>query len=367
MAEPQSQAAAGNTGAGPPSASGFTDSPTAPDSRTVVSPGTGLASPTASTPSPPYLHAWKSISEAGLLEETKPKLADTLFGLPWLKDGLDDGELTALRELVRLELKHGAESRPALAGRDWVADGVGELEIKLMSGLLELGAHEFLEIEQVLSLSFLDSVEPADAETLLELLALADSSPQLYPTLLAKPWVGDGLDDPEKEVLITLRNMSVTDLESALQLADIPFLNDFEPTDALATSLLAGLAGSEEALYSALLGKLWVQDGLEDTEATVIETLEFVASRENGTELQLITLPFLDQIEASDIDTIHMLDFLAGEERTRPLYDALLQKWWIEDGLQGDEVALVSTLGGPGQYDRRYRTRTIGHAFPRSP
>ena len=318
-------------------------SPT-PDSRAAVVPGMTLSHPVLPTPTPLYLSAWKAIAEANQLEETKPTLADTLVALPWVEDGVDDGEMAALGELVRVELMHGQESRAAMADRDWVVDGVGESELSLIAGILELGAYEDIGGEHLLALPFLDSIEEADVETVAEFNALAESSSVLFSSVLAKPWVSNGFDESEKEVLGMLRSLALTEPEAAFRLADIPFLNDAGPVDVRAIGLLAGLAETGSELFDALLAKLWVQDGLEADEVTVLEILETVASRDEGTELQLIALPFLDELDSSDIDTIHRLDLLARGERTRPLYGALLQRWWIGDGMEEDEVALVDTL-----------------------
>ena len=65
------------------------------------------------------------------------------------------------------------------------------------------------------------------------------------------------------------------------------------------------LYGEDEA--PILLGKGWLEDGLDANEAMVLQSLEALAGIDEGSALLIIEMPFLDTVEPADIASVNTL------------------------------------------------------------
>ena len=92
-----------------------------------------------------------------------------------------------------------------------------------------------------------DGIEPSEQEGVRSMASTAAGSDPLFRGLLAKSWVQDGLTRHELRVIRNLLFMASTPLDdtvrrvneaTALRILDMPFLEEVETLDALATSSL---------------------------------------------------------------------------------------------------------------------------------
>ena len=123
------------------------------------------------------------------------------------------------------------------------------------------------------------------------------------------PWVADGIDEAERQVVQGLLDIEV-------------------------------LFGTDSA--PALANKPWVVDGLNEHEFTVIETLTKLAESAEEAAKQILEMAFLATFEPSDADTVEVLAGLAGRDRT--LFNAMVDRPWLDDGLDEAEKLLLQKL-----------------------
>ena len=171
-----------------------------------------------------------------------PSLAETLLGLPWLHDDLTEHERWMVREFRKL-----ARRDPQLAQH--VAD------MRLMEGPI----HKWLR-EAVRTLSKLHDLDPGSLSTVVE-----------------RPWFRDGLDGEEARLVDDLGYIAVKSETEALSIIGMPFMNTFEPADALAVKALNRLVNWDEdegtEHFQRVMGHPAISDGITDEEAKIVATL----------------------------------------------------------------------------------------------
>ena len=285
-----------------------TAAPTAtPTAAPTVTP---TAAPTATpTAAPTTEAAWLSAMKR--LEENRPVLASAIMSLPWVADGIEENERQALRELVNVETLYGTESAPALVDKPWIADGFDDLGVSAMVQLRTLATYDEVSAESIVRMPFLDTLERIDVDTLgaLDNLGRPAQRRWLFRAVVGEPWVEDGLD--ESEIVFVQR--------------------------------LELLANSGEALAPAVMAKPWIEDGLDEAEARVLELLAWIARGGEDIALRIVAAPFLRTIEPVDSAAIETLRALGVS--SQDTLRAVVEKPWIEDGLDDPETAFVQKLG----------------------
>ncbi len=151
-----------------------TSRPTAtPTPRPTSTPRpTATPTPTA-TPIPPYAAVWASLSNSRWLDGNRPALASTIKVLPWVADGIDEGEEEAVQGLVHLATFHES-AFGALVDKAWVEDGLNEREASVVEDLYRAAEHgSEADALRILALPFLETVEPADSAAVNQLAVIA--------------------------------------------------------------------------------------------------------------------------------------------------------------------------------------------------
>ena len=179
-----------------------------------------------------------------------PTLSETLLSLPWLTDQLTEQERWMVREFRKL-----ARRDPQIAQQ--VAD------MRLLDGPI----HKWLR-EATWTLSKLHDLDPGGLSTLSK-----------------QPWFNDGLDNEEAGLVDDLGYIALKSETDALSIIGMPFLNTFEPADALAIKALNKLVnlGNEEGSESVsehfrrVMAHPAISDGITDEEAKIVATLRGVS------------------------------------------------------------------------------------------
>ena len=93
----------------------------------------------------------------------------------------------------------------------------------------------------------------------------------------------------------------------------------------------------------ALANKSWMEDGLDQHELEVVETLVGLTQNAKEAAAQIISMPFLKTVDDTDVDAVVTLAAMA--ERQRGLFDGIVSKPWFQDGVNGLEAKLLQQLG----------------------
>ena len=133
------------------------------------------------------------------------------------------------------------------------------------------------------------------------------------------PWVADGIDNAELE-----------DVQR-----------------------LAYLAAIHSSVFDALLTKSWVADGPDETERELMAAVKSIADGDESAALQVLALPFLETPEPDDVPAVESLAYLAEARKGNNfwVFDALIEKPWVPDGLNENELKIVANIRSAADSD----------------
>ena len=325
---------------------------------------------------------------------TSTGVLDVLLNRPWVGDGLSDPELrivTNLRSIFGIDeraplriiglpfletveptdaaavdalgrLAHSSTTVfDALMDRVWVEGSIGETEISVIGDILWITDNDEDAALRVITMPFLETIEPADGPSLRSLAYLGASSTNVLNALLRKPWVEDGLSDPELRIVTNLRPISANDEDAALRVIGLPFLETIEPADGAAVDALGRLAHSSTTVLDALMGRAWVEGSIGETEISVIRDIGRISANDEDAALRVIGLPFLETIEPTDAAAVDALRHLARSSTT--VFNALMDRAWVEGSIGETEIAVIRDIGWTTDYDEDAALRIIDLPF----
>lgn len=288
------------------------------------------------------------------LELEDPDSAAQLEALPWVQDGVDRGEVEWLVRLARL----GATSRPFLQAvlakeRVWLPPGPSPhmASLRLLASISAIDAELAI---RVMELPFLATIERHDYEALLSLAGTAASDLSLVEEVLSHLAVA-GTSPEDTPLAILLFALGREDPAAREALDALPWIQDGVGKSAQANEInfdadpstleeyivfeLFRMHQRSRQLFSVLVSKPWLQDGLDGSEVRVFSRISDLAGADTGQTLIIASMPFLDTVEGSESG---MLEWLFSVERAdHHDLKALLAHPELVDGIRdGDRVAV---------------------------
>ena len=210
-----------------------------------------------------------------------PAMAGALLGFPWLADGVTEDEGQVVRYFREI-LREDRAMAGTLLGFPWLADGVTNDEAWAVTHL-RLMLREDPAMAKVVSESpwFSDGVTRTDRQIIYGLRNLYDLDHSSISALTNKPWFKDGLSNEEFMLVGDLGNIGYRSEKHFLAIIGMPFLETFEPVDALAARSLRRLAccddgGSEQ--FRRVMAHPTISDGISDEETAIVATLRSARS-----------------------------------------------------------------------------------------
>ena len=134
---------------------------------------------------------------------------------------------------------------------------------------------------------------------------------------------------------------------------------------------LVNLATFYRPVFSALIGRPWVADGLNESETEVVQDLRWVAYGDQAAALRLLDMPFLEVIEAADADAVDSLRLLAywrpqdfQRLLSHPTLSGGISDFWAQIVALLNDVSvtnpkLIDVLLDPGQVTVEQRTVSL--------
>ena len=190
---------------------------------------------------------------------------------------------------------------------------------------------------RIVAAPFLRTIEPVDSAAIETLRALGVSSQDTLRAVVEKPWIEDGLDEPETAFVQKLGRLAGRDEATASRIAE-----RLGAVDTNAVDVLADLASRHKELFNVVAEKAWVEDGLDESEALFVEHLEWLARSDAASALRVIALPFPETLGTAEVDAIAALRWLSRHRSG--LLHALLERPWVLDGLDESETEVVRHL-----------------------
>ena len=214
------------------------------------------------------------------LKQSHPDLHRDLTTLPWVRDGVTDGEQEAVDDLLYIGGYQVNDLRSVLR-LGWVRDDLTAVEegalhwLSQVSLLTYLGHSSAQNATTIIALPwFRDGVTEIEAKTVRSLAWLGDeddaSGVDITEAIAGLRWLRDGITQTEHDLLLWLSYLEHRSVEAAVEVVDMPFLSSIELDDVLALRSLHRLAYSRDGRLDAVLTHPNVRDGITDDETTLV-------------------------------------------------------------------------------------------------
>ena len=191
--------------------------------------------------------------------------------MPWFVDGLSDSESVAVRELVYLAPASLAIAS-SIVDLDWVQDGIDHMEANTVWTFSALAWKDVEIASSVIDFGWVrDGINQTEFQALDELRYFKLDDLRLVSTVVAFAWVQDGIEPVEAEVVDALNVF--TDVEVALRILSMPFLETLEPADASAVQSLAMMQTKARDVLQRVLSHPTFSNGITDEWSPVVATL----------------------------------------------------------------------------------------------
>ncbi len=318
---------------------------------------------------------WADVGSLGLLVSMSSIDGNAtlkILDLPFLRsnDYADFGSLESLAELAQLNPSYLAD----LASHPLLVDGSNE-NIRLLISLFRLRDDSPEAAVAIESLPWvLDGISDPPSEdqtdqqapiayeynTVLALLELAGRSPELMVKLLARPWMREPTDHLKWSMVTHFSALAKQDAETALQVAEMPFLSDLQEDDEASLAMI-NLLGRSELWRSGSydresLKKMFLHPGFikltSDPESEEISGILAMIIMEvkfpQETKVPSSYTWIEDGIDASEYPAIrglakYMLAYSPTRYSNRVVW-VLTSRRWVEDGLTDIELAAIHSL-----------------------
>ena len=269
------------------------------------------------------------------LEEIAPEMAEAINNLAWVQDGItylpprDWGNLSKRpEEAEAINVYYlfvfsidSPDFLRELTGKPWFQDDVNGLELSMMSYFNALVLFDRDVALQMLRMPFLDEIKDQDVAVLQLLTELRWWEGDALRKLLANPALAGGIRDDNLGI-VRLLEAKTRDSEDTAALENLTWIQDgVSASEYHAVSAMTVAAVQTDRVFSALLEKPWVWDGLTQEESLVVRSLvsmsrESYSNPKTESTLNILEMPFLDSIEPIDPAVVRALDRLS----------------WVEDG-----------------------------------
>ena len=173
---------------------------------------------------------------------------------------------------------------------------------------------------------------------------IASTDAELAKRILDLPWVADGLEQPESDVLSKLTSRIPVDGEIGRRILDLPWVADgITKVEAEGARSLVDVWRSDRELGQVVLDLPWVADGITGSESVGLWGLAGIAYTDSSLAWQVIDdmedlLPLLGGLASDSLASLGQLGEFPEDLRQ------LVEQPWFADGLSREEAAFVTTL-----------------------
>ena len=260
--------------------------------------------------------------------------------LPWMAAPPDSWHSAAAEAMVDL-WSYNPAMAAALADMEWLADGVTEGEYYLLSRVLDIAAASPRLADELTAVW----ASRGFSDTLVwHLHAIVPADESLARRTLALPWVADGLEQHEADVLNKLTGRLPVDTGLGNLLLDLPWLPDgMTPTESRAATSLVNLWRSDPELGAVVFRLHWALDDVTEGEAAGINALANIAYSDPSLAREV-----LEKMEALlALPGSLAVDALAAVGQLGEFPDdlrSLRERPWFADGLEREEAAFITAI-----------------------
>ena len=180
-----------------------------------------------------------------------------------------------------------------------------------------------------------------ESRVVISLFEVYIKSSETFLSVARKPWAQNGFGRKEAWALGNIMDIAHTDPKMVAYLVDMPFLETFEPDDLVALQILREFGSAE---MTSLLTNPMLGGGITDGQMGTVALLA-LRIQEPMAAVVVESLPWVqDGLVVSEQDAVFRLRELGLGSLT--VLQAVVDKSWLQDGPNSDEVSVVSWLVG---------------------
>ena len=157
------------------------------------------------------------------------------------------------------------------------------------------------------------------------------------------PWVADGIDARESEVVQDLLYIAVSSRSVVSSIVALDWLQDgIEDLEGEAINWIGNFGDAE--VMSSVVALGWVQDGIGKQEALAIEELSYLSRKNRGHASRIVGMPFLETLDPPDVSALASLVDMAWFRQSD--FQRVLSHPSLANGIADDWAKIVATLYG---------------------
>ena len=264
------------------------------------------------------------------LKAQGPEVSAAIEALPWVQDGIEplrDSNVgsfypskASLESWVVFDLTHiyfnSRGTFLSLVQSPWVYDGLNNWEYTALTRLLTVAHRDPTAASRIMEMPFLKTFERHDLIALSTMETLARSGSDSLQQLLSDPALHGGVTD-DHMATVALLYLKLLDPDAAAAIGSLPWVQDgIAALEQRPVRALQGLALESPKVFWALTHRSWTQDGLSADEMTVVRQLTSMSGKSYGRSaeaaaLGIIDMPFLETIDGLDAAAMRSLTALA--------------------------------------------------------
>ena len=246
---------------------------------------------------------------------------------PGLRDGITSEE-AVLVVLLELE-EENAAAAAAIRALPWVQDGITYTAASNVGSIhRDVAAYEH--------------------ESVVALVDMSRYANGAFAALLERPWVRDGYNSHEHHAISRLQLIASEDDALAAQILGMPFLETLGQGSAprYILQLLADVVRTDARNLQRLLSSPKLRGGITNDHSATLALLD-LELRHPRAASGIAALSWVqDGIGPLDQHGVLIMRHIALE--SNPVFETLLTKSWVQDGLTANESLVASGLAGMG-------------------
>ena len=138
-----------------------------------------------------------------------PETATSVVSLGWVEDGIDPIEVKAIEEISYIDYGD-ARVASSVVSLGWVQNGIEDLEVDLIDALASIAIKAAGEALRIVSMPFLETIEPPDASAMESLRLIAAFRPEAFASVMSHAALRDGISDDVAPIVATLDGVART-------------------------------------------------------------------------------------------------------------------------------------------------------------
>ena len=286
-----------------------------------------------------------ALESIGCIVSKDTELANMVAGFPWFVDDITEKELDALSAFERIASTDAALAK-TLVALPWFSGNVTIDKLDTLNALWGIISHDVETAKIAADLPWLkDRITHFEQSILWILAELASDQRDLARLTVALPWFADGVTRNERSTILSLREIAQSDLKLARKAADLTWLADGVTDDEfIATQYLSSAASENLELAQMIVDRPWFTNSIDtDNESWAISRLVRIAEEDPELARTIATLPMLnDGITEEQRDAIFSLDSIA--ENDLELAKMLAGLPWFVNGIVQEENLILEAL-----------------------